>query len=110
MLLQDISQEEQDRKFIKWWHKHDQDMSGHVTMDEFSTWWVHQSDRQLQAASHLDWSKAERELASDLLLDADGDIADGDKASTRQLIDVLCDVARRIAQAYSEGEGDRQSG
>lgn len=78
MLLQDISQEEQDRKFIKWWHKHDQDMSGHVTMDEFSTWWVHQSDRQLQAASHLDWSKAERELASDLLLDADGDIADGD--------------------------------
>ena len=38
------------------------------------------------------------------------DIADGDKASTRQLIDVLCDVARRIAQAYSEGEGDRQSG
>jgi hypothetical protein len=52
----------QDAKFIKWWSLHDRDESGTITIEEFASWWVHQSDSMLAAAEQIDWAKAEKDM------------------------------------------------
>jgi hypothetical protein len=85
------SRNEFNRRFVSWWHDHDEDNTGFISLEQFGNWWVMQSDQVLDRAlfdhktgHRRDWSQTELHYNRDVMDEFGAMLAEVDDADAEE--------------------------